>query len=124
MEEQAERERIGEEIEKLFMEADADKNGSIDYDEFATTIGDWKVQATLTRMGLHVGTETAAGLFMLLDLEGQGMIKISDFAYVIPQIHGHAKSIDVAKLKFDIRNIGKRMNDLCQLCERNFKIMY
>jgi len=124
MEEQAARDSLNKEIEGLFFLADTNQDGYVDFDEFAAKIGCWKMQDAFARMGVPLGTETAAGLFTLLDFDGKGAIKVEDFATIIPKLHGQARSIDIAKLKHDTTKMGKRINDLCELCERNFKILY
>merc|ERR1712226_1693429 len=115
MEQQESREKMNKEIEELFVLADVDKNGYVDFEEFEKSIGTWKMQAAFGRMGVPVGTETAAGLFTLLDFDGRGSIKIDDFCTILPQLNGQARSIDIAKLKHDTKQMGVRLSQLCEL---------
>jgi hypothetical protein len=124
MEENENREKVNKEIEDLFESADTDKNGYVDFTEFCLHLSKWEMQAALQRMGVPIGTETAGGLFTLLDFDGNGMIKVEDFSTILPQLHGQARAIDMAKLKHDTKKMGQRLNDLCEICERNFKILY
>jgi Ca2+-binding EF-hand superfamily protein len=124
MEQQDARDKMNKEIEELFVLADIDHDGFVDYEEFEASITTWKMQSALQRLGVPVGTETAAGLFALLDFDNQGCIKIEDFGCILPQLNGQARSIDIAKLKHDTKRMGQRLNDLCEICERNFRILY
>merc|ERR1712048_1170330 len=87
-----------DEVQSLFKLADADGTGYLDEKKFTHFVADHNVQALLSKLGIEVESMSAAGLFCLLDFTGNGRIDEKEFTFALTGIHGHAKSIDIARL--------------------------
>merc|ERR1712083_733046 len=71
-----------------------------------------RVQTLLSKLGIEVDTMTVGSLFNLLDLDGDGEINETEFAIGLSQVHGSARSIDVAKLSFDLIKVQRQLHNI------------
>merc|ERR1712151_253740 len=55
------------------------------------------------KVGLDVESQNAHGLFQLLDFDGDGSVDLDEFVTCLQQIQGPAKSIDVVRVRHDVK---------------------
>merc|ERR1712151_454369 len=67
-------------------------------------------------IGVQVESYSANGLFKLLDFDGDGALELDEFALALQQVHGPARSIDVARIALDTRNLRRELCELSDLC--------
>jgi Ca2+-binding EF-hand superfamily protein len=91
---------------RVFMEADADKDGMLDSEEFDMHLEDRRVRAYLHHLGLQV--DEAKGLYKLLDIGNTGKVDRKEFVLGCMRLKGPAKNVDVATLLYE----NKRMMEL------------
>jgi hypothetical protein len=91
---------------RVFTEADIDKNGMLDTEEFDMHLEDRRVRAYLHHLGLQV--DEAKGLFRLLDIGNTGKVDRKEFVLGCMRLKGPAKNVDVATLLYE----NKRMCEL------------
>lgn len=107
-----------EEVAELFKAADTDSSGRLDGAEFALKMKDYRMQAWLQKIGVQVESYSAEGLFALLDFDGDGWLDLDEFAVALQSVHGPARSIDLAKVNKDTRQLRKEMTKLNQMCSQ------
>lgn len=117
MEELETRRQWFEEVKVLFEAADVDGSGCLNEEEFGNQLKDLRMQSWFRKLGIHVETYSAHGLFQLLDFDGDGALELDEFAIALQQVHGPARSIDVAKVTHDTRILRKDVADLLQLVQ-------
>jgi len=110
-----------EEVKILFDAADVDGNGQLNETEFSTQLQDLRMQAWFRKIGVSVESYSAGGLFQLLDFDGDGHLDLDEFAIALQQVHGPARSIDIAKLSHDTRILRKDLGVLTELCVTCFE---
>jgi hypothetical protein len=120
MEQMEQRQAWYEEVKELFDAADRDKTGYLDKHEFSKKMEDLKMQAWFRKIGVHVESYSANGLFKLLDFDGDGKLDMDEFAMALQQVHGHARSIDVARVSREVKLIRKELKDLGANCGHIF----
>merc|ERR1712228_494303 len=89
-------------------------SGQLEFPEIALAIQNPKVQATFRMMGLEVQSESAKGLFDLLDFERDGKIEVEEFITAVHRFHGQARSIDVLRLHHDCKKIATMVRSLAE----------
>jgi len=87
-----------DEVRSLFVKADIDHSGCVEWSEFVAVCEDVRVRALMRKMGVDIASSGTAGLFQLLDLDGDGAVNVDEFVLGIQQIHGAARSFDIVKL--------------------------
>merc|ERR1712190_389210 len=105
-----------EEVKVLFQAADVDGSGTLSETEFTHQLRDLRMQAWFRKIGVQVESYSATGLFKLLDFDGDGVLELDEFALALQQVHGPARSIDVAKISLDTRNLRRELCELSDLC--------
>lgn len=105
-----------EEVKVLFEAADVDGSGCLNAEEFSIQLQDIRMQAWFRKIGVQVESYSAAGLFQLLDFDGDGSLDLDEFAIALQQVHGPARSIDVAKIAHDTRVLRREMCELLEVC--------
>merc|ERR1712194_316413 len=93
-----------------------DGSGTLNEAEFAEQLKDLRMQAWFRKIGVQVESYSAHGLFKLLDFDGDGCLELDEFALALQQVHGPARSIDVAKIALDTRNMRRELCELSDLC--------
>eukprot|EP00746_Dinoflagellata_sp_MGD_P034358 gnl/MRDRNA2_/MRDRNA2_18209_c0_seq1.p1 gnl/MRDRNA2_/MRDRNA2_18209_c0~~gnl/MRDRNA2_/MRDRNA2_18209_c0_seq1.p1 ORF type:complete len:849 (-),score=141.52 gnl/MRDRNA2_/MRDRNA2_18209_c0_seq1:111-2513(-) len=104
-----ERKALIEEVKSVFKAADKDGSGALDKYEFEELFNDPVVQAYFRKLQLDIKQSGANGLFHLMDFEGNGTIDIDTFVMSVASLRGTAKSLEIAKLRFDIKKIHERL---------------
>ncbi|CAE7484603.1 CACNA1H, partial [Symbiodinium necroappetens] len=98
----------------LFAQLDSGQEGDLSYEEFAAEIQDERVQDCFRHLGINVENHSVDELFDLFDVDAEGKIDQSSFEQAIRQFHGHARSIDVYKLRRETQKIAKQVRSLLQ----------
>merc|ERR1712125_204138 len=57
-------------------------------------------------------TQCKAGLFHMLDLDGDGLVSMDEFVIALQHLHGNARSIDMVRLRQDAKRMAKQLNEL------------
>merc|ERR1711920_1103206 len=104
-----------EEDHQLFLQADSDGCGTLDFEHFKAFIVDVRVQILLGKLGVEVDSISAHGLFNLLDLDGNGEIDEQEFALALNRVHGEARSLDIARLNLELNKINERIKSFTRL---------
>merc|ERR1719247_3443196 len=112
MEEAHERSKLIEDVRKVFMKADSDKSGALDWEEFERHVGDPRVQAYFRQLDLDIETSGTRGLFTLLDFDGNGVVDADEFIYGCARLKGHARSVDLARISHNVRFHGDTLMKL------------
>lgn len=112
-----------EEVAELFRAADKDGSGRLDGKEFAVKMKDYRMQAWLQKIGVQVESYSAEGLFALLDFDGDGWLDLDEFAVALQSVHGPARSIDLAKVNKDTRQLRKDMKELNFMCSQMVELL-
>eukprot|EP00427_Karlodinium_veneficum_P036682 CAMPEP_0169282686 /NCGR_PEP_ID=MMETSP1016-20121227/57065_1 /TAXON_ID=342587 /ORGANISM="Karlodinium micrum, Strain CCMP2283" /LENGTH=230 /DNA_ID=CAMNT_0009371679 /DNA_START=28 /DNA_END=720 /DNA_ORIENTATION=+ len=108
-----------EEVRSIFEAADADDDGTLDAVEFVGKLAsDVRMQAWLRKVGVHIEAHSAHQLFTLLDLDGDGHLDFDEFASALQQVHGNARSIDLARIKYDTRMLRESQLEIIELCKQ------
>jgi hypothetical protein len=91
----AERRKWIKVIKDIFRRHDTDQGGSLDWQEFASIMTDWRTKTALENIGVDVSYEQAKILFRFFDWDGNGRIDINEFAQGVHHLKGNARSLDV-----------------------------
>merc|ERR1712154_127264 len=109
------------EVKELFEAADVDGSGCLNKQEFTDKLQDLRMQAWFRKVGVQVESYSADGLFQILDFDGDGVLDLDEFFIALQQVHGPARSIDVAKTNRDTRMLRRELADLFDLCNIAFE---
>merc|ERR1712048_58121 len=101
-----------EDIKKVFLAHDGDNNDELDWHEFQEHMNDVRVKFSLRRLGLDLDTISLEKLFIMLDFDQSGSIDMDEFILGIQMFHGEAKSIDVAKVRYELGMIRLMISEL------------
>eukprot|EP00441_Pelagodinium_beii_P005018 CAMPEP_0197685268 /NCGR_PEP_ID=MMETSP1338-20131121/100681_1 /TAXON_ID=43686 ORGANISM="Pelagodinium beii, Strain RCC1491" /NCGR_SAMPLE_ID=MMETSP1338 /ASSEMBLY_ACC=CAM_ASM_000754 /LENGTH=449 /DNA_ID=CAMNT_0043267071 /DNA_START=1 /DNA_END=1350 /DNA_ORIENTATION=- len=112
MEQMQEREGWIKQVRAIFKAADVDNSNALSKDEFIDKMKDVKLQSMLRKVGVEIESQSAEGLFKLLDFDEDESLDIDEFAMALSSIHGNAKSIDLARVRRDARLIRKEVQRL------------
>lgn len=97
------REEYVQSIHKVFMELDKDKSSKIDRTEFEQVVEKEKMIHYFNALGLEI--TDIKSLFALIDRDGTGEIDIEEFLVGCLRLKGEAKSLDLAKLSFQVEQV-------------------
>lgn len=100
------------ELRKVFMKADADGCGNLDYQEFANYLEDEQVQSYFRKLDLDVDTIGPRNLFNLLDAEDNGQIDADTFLHGVLKLKGSARSFDMFRLHREVTEMDIKMTYL------------
>lgn len=92
-------------LRHLFEEADSDKSGTISWQEFQEYSKQSDVRAFFATLELDISD--AHELFLMLDSEDKGQVRIEDFIAGCLRIKGFAKSMDILHLQDDVLKVKK-----------------
>merc|ERR1712032_1449325 len=88
--------------------------------EFTSLVKNLRLQACLRKLGLDMELESAAGLFSIMDMDGDGQVNLDEFALTLRRVHGNARGIDLARIQHDMWVLQKSVNSLGNLCSKHF----
>merc|ERR1712019_201600 len=104
-------------MKKLFLAAEADNSGVLEWKEFESKVKEVRVQMLFRNMGLEVeDTEEAHNLFDLLDFDNDGKVDLDEFLFGIQRLHGTARSIDIARLMVESHAQQRTLAKLVAAC--------
>jgi len=106
------RRRWVRQVKDLFDKADPDQTGKVDWDGFQEMMRDIHMQENLKSLGVDVLATEPRMLFDLFDADGGGTIEIDEFASGLQTLHGFAKAVDVAGLKYALRGLSRKVSQL------------
>lgn len=115
MEDLGNRHQLMKDMRSMFRQADVDKSGRLDWQEFTEHFENPTVQAYLRNLEIGVEAGSARALFDILDFEGNGEIDIDSFVIGLTHLRGSAKSLDIAKLRHDHKKMQLRLKELSNL---------
>lgn len=84
------------ELQALFLEVDLNKSGTLTIEEFEQCMSRLETQAFLSALGLDVSD--AAGIFALLDVDGNEELEVEEFVMGCMHIKGVANTVDMQML--------------------------
>lgn len=87
-----------DEVRTLFVSADVDSSERLQLDAFRDWFANPRVRALLRKLCIQVESVSSHHLFMLLDFNNDGFVQLEEFIVGIQQLHGEARSLDIAKL--------------------------
>eukprot|EP00931_Biecheleriopsis_adriatica_P010403 TRINITY_DN11147_c0_g2_i1.p1 TRINITY_DN11147_c0_g2~~TRINITY_DN11147_c0_g2_i1.p1 ORF type:complete len:750 (-),score=135.67 TRINITY_DN11147_c0_g2_i1:32-2230(-) len=119
MEQLDQRNRWYSEVKELFSIA-GDGSGMLDCEAFTEKLKDYRLQAWLRKVGVHVESHSAAGFFQLIDVNGDGLLDMDEFARALQQVHGQARSVDLARVHAECRAVKKDLQNLCTVVQAAF----
>jgi hypothetical protein len=103
------RKRWFEEVQQLFQTSRNETKREIDLAEFESWTVNPMIQTRFRKLGLDVDDRNARAVFNLLDIDGTGSIDFDKFALGIEQLHGHARSLDIARVRLDCKKLQRQM---------------
>lgn len=110
------RKRWVEEVQQIFTDSDQDCSGEINYQEFDAMLNDVRIQAYLHKLGVDWELYSTVGLFEQLDYDGSGTIDKTEFFLAMQNLHGPARSIDMNHVKYCLRNLNHKLDNLKLIC--------
>merc|ERR1719161_2802004 len=113
MEQNESRRKAITDMKQVFRKADSDRSGTISRQEFQTHIQDPCVQAYFRQLGIDVEAERNwTGMFDLLDFDQDEEIDIDEFVSGCLHMRGQARSLDLERCNFNIRNVLSQLREL------------
>mmetsp|Transcript_2374 Transcript_2374/g.4309 ORF Transcript_2374/g.4309 Transcript_2374/m.4309 type:complete len:607 (-) Transcript_2374:155-1975(-) len=106
-----------QEVADLFNDFDMDGSGNLIDLEFSSKLEDIRIKARFEKLGVPVDSTNSERLFELLDFDGDGRIDIDEFTEAMQSMKGQARSIDIAKIHSDTRQLRKAIGRLSGLCK-------
>eukprot|EP00437_Effrenium_voratum_P019859 CAMPEP_0181459630 /NCGR_PEP_ID=MMETSP1110-20121109/32924_1 /TAXON_ID=174948 /ORGANISM="Symbiodinium sp., Strain CCMP421" /LENGTH=566 /DNA_ID=CAMNT_0023584155 /DNA_START=44 /DNA_END=1744 /DNA_ORIENTATION=+ len=104
-------------LREMFKEMDKDGSGVVSVEELKGALGSEKVSSFLESM--DIATTDVWTLFMIIDQDQNGLIDIDEFVNGCMQLHGPAKSIQLARMshenKVTRQSIKKLINEIIEL---------
>jgi len=94
----------------LLEEVDTDGDGVISKDEFFFSLENGAVQDFMDALGID--PDNAAEVFLLLDKDGNGFVKLSEFIQGMEKIRGEARAVDMHMLLLHTRKIIDNLNKM------------
>eukprot|EP00931_Biecheleriopsis_adriatica_P010402 TRINITY_DN11147_c0_g1_i1.p1 TRINITY_DN11147_c0_g1~~TRINITY_DN11147_c0_g1_i1.p1 ORF type:complete len:648 (-),score=109.30 TRINITY_DN11147_c0_g1_i1:425-2368(-) len=119
MEQLEQRGKWFKEVKEIFSLA-GDGNCMVNVDDFTEKLKDYRLQAWLRKVGVHVESHSAAGFFELIDNNGDGYLELDEFARALQQVHGQARSVDLARVHAECRTVKKDLQNLCTVVQAAF----
>jgi voltage-gated sodium channel len=104
-------------VKRLFRGADGGDNGRLEWEGFCKLLKDFQMQNILKSIGVDVMAVKPRMLFDLFDTDGSGTIEINEFADALQKLHGSAKAVDMATLKYKLMGMNKRMREIKEMLE-------
>lgn len=111
--------KLALELRKVFLLADKDGDGIMNFIEFEAILGMPQVQHHLRRLDLDVESIGPKQLFDLLDLEDAGEIDVDTFTKGVMKLRGRAKSFDMYRLQGELSMMDDKLHRLVVFLEGN-----
>eukprot|EP00930_Biecheleria_cincta_P031361 TRINITY_DN21778_c0_g1_i2.p1 TRINITY_DN21778_c0_g1~~TRINITY_DN21778_c0_g1_i2.p1 ORF type:complete len:214 (-),score=42.79 TRINITY_DN21778_c0_g1_i2:43-684(-) len=101
-----------QDVADLFSYVDIDIGGGISRDEFMTRLEDPRIQTCFQNLGIDMAVYTLDELFDMFDFDSSGEINTLEFSMAMKSLHGEARSIDIYKVRRDMRWIMRQIGDI------------
>jgi len=111
------RKRWVRDVRRLFRSAEGGHTGRLDWDSFCNLLGDLQMQNVLKSLGVDVTAIEPRMLFDLFDTDGGGTVEINEFASGLMKLHGSAKAVDLARIKYKMVGMNTRIKEIKQMLE-------
>lgn len=108
-------------IGMFFNDADKDRSGTLDWDEFNEHLKDDRVKAYFSSLDLDVSRLKT--FFQLLDADDSNQISIDEFVGGCMHLKGTAQTIDVHMLLYETEKMMCKMQDFNHMVESRFSIL-
>merc|ERR1719188_1040280 len=105
----------------LWKSFNVEERTEVDLATFVEQVKDFRIQALFHRLGLEIEAEYLPGLFALLDFNSNGKVDIDEFAMGIQMLHGQAKSIDMARIRYNVSAVKQEVAELREMCAAHFR---
>eukprot|EP00434_Breviolum_minutum_P000130 symbB.v1.2.000111.t1/scaffold15.1/size524077/2 len=106
-----------EHLRQIFQEIDRDNVSEVSFQDVQDAISNGDLSSFMEAVG--ISTDDIWTLCMLLDADKNGSIDLDEFVAGCMQLHGPAKSLQIAKMSFEnkmtrqaIRNLGQETLDM------------
>eukprot|EP00930_Biecheleria_cincta_P035316 TRINITY_DN24294_c0_g1_i1.p1 TRINITY_DN24294_c0_g1~~TRINITY_DN24294_c0_g1_i1.p1 ORF type:complete len:584 (+),score=70.18 TRINITY_DN24294_c0_g1_i1:69-1820(+) len=124
MNESINRERaVIQEIEMLYRTVHVDSTVDMGLEIFRKQVSHPRVKALFKNIGINVDAIGAATLFELLDIDENGIVDINEFTRALSQFHGHARNIDLYRLRQQARHTHKQVKTIFQQVQQVLKLL-
>merc|ERR1719436_905847 len=116
-EEMRSKETYVKQVQAIFKDMDADNSDNITIEEFKKAMKDKRVLAYFN--ALQLDFTDIMTLFVLLDRDQNGSINLDEFLRGCMRLKGEAKSLDLAKLQYEVEwlmhNMGYLLDQVAQI---------
>jgi len=75
-----------------------------------------KVETALKNCGIDLSKMTLRNVWEILDFDNSGDIEIEEFTLGLQQLHGDAKSIDIARLNHAVHKLHLKISEVARVC--------
>mmetsp|Transcript_63196 Transcript_63196/g.150699 ORF Transcript_63196/g.150699 Transcript_63196/m.150699 type:complete len:765 (+) Transcript_63196:150-2444(+) len=99
-------------VVRLFEEVNPAGCEYIEKGDFIAALSQVRVQSLMNKLGIDVLAHKPEHVFDMFDYDGNGEIEIQEFAAALQQLHGTARSMDLAKLKVQCKSIARDVRSL------------
>ncbi|CAK8991845.1 unnamed protein product [Durusdinium trenchii] len=101
-----------EALQQIFQEIDRDQENEVSFEDVKTAIASGELADFLESIG--ISTNDVWTLFMLLDSDRKGSIDLDEFVSGCMQLHGPAKSLQMAKMSYENKLTRQAIKSLSQ----------
>jgi len=112
--------RTSDEVKRIFNAADIHTSGHLTLEAFEKCLNQ-NAWVAAYFAGLDIGADDAGTIFTLMDTNNSGDITVDEFVKGTMKLKGHAKSIDIFAIMFDITRLGLQVHKLCSFVEDQFR---
>lgn len=118
-----------QDMKQIFVSNDKDEGhgkvpwGNVDVTSFIEKLGDHRIRGFFKKCGLHIDEDNVVSLFEVLDFDGSGTVDAEEFIHGCAQLAGTVRSIDLARLRHDVRKMLGAFLTMAQHHERRHQQM-
>lgn len=109
------KDRYIRQLEALFCEIDTSKAGSLTLGDFEESLNESRIKSFFE--SLEIETTDAWTIFKLLDSRGTQAVTMREFVDGCLRLRGGARSVDIAKLQYDIEWLTRNLGHLFDLAD-------
>lgn len=88
-----------EALQQIFREIDRENDNEVNFEDVRNAMSSGELASFMESLG--ISTDDVRTLFMLLDSEHKGLIDLDEFVSGCMQLHGPAKSMQMAKMSYE-----------------------
>lgn len=105
-------------VKEIFMTGGKNNDASVNWEEFTKAILSKRNRMLLRELELDVDFANPRAIFSLFDVDGNGYIDLEEFAKGIHLLHGPARSLDVMRIKQDMKVVKQEVRTMRRLQQR------